>query len=531
MGSYEDRDSNRYPETFDRTSLFATAELDITDRTLFRLAYWRQENNEIRDFRQGLPAYTDGSLIDFPMDTTAVQDWSLYKFRSSWLSADLEHQFNDDWRAKFTYMKGESWHPAERSAPFGCVGPLASFDYYSTGIDQANPDGRQCHTLYFWNDWNQYEIFDASVNGEFNLFGRTHQLVFGATHERNWFRRSFGISDQSDEFLVDIFNPDYHVIDKPDWDTTVPYGPKEDENVYRAFAQLNVQATDRLSFPIAGRWTWIHSVDGDWTAKGEFTPSIAAVYEFNDDLTVYAQHAELFSSWNNSYSWNSAWEDGVPRAPDEGDLLPNVTGTQTEVGVKALVFDGRALATAAIFEIIEENRPREDTNPEHPSADPFSTFSIASGETRSRGVELSLNGEVLPGWNVGAGYAYVDAKYTSDDFVEGADFGTPRHSGNIWTSYRFQSGALDRLSLGGGIDFSSSFKGSPTDADDTNRVEAPGYGVVSARVGYDFTDQISAAVNVDNLFDRKYYTELGDVGSSNYYGESRRVTFNLRARF
>lgn len=529
VGSYEDRDSNRYPEGYERTSLFGTAEFDITDRTMVRVAYWDQKNDEVRDFREGLPTYLDGSLIDFPVDTTAVQDWTLYPFRSKWLSADLEHQFNEDWRAKFTYMKGESYHPAERSAPFGCVGPLAVYDYSATGIDPANPDGRQCHTLYYWNDWNQYEIFDLSLNGAFDLFGREHGLLLGATQERSWFRRAFGVSDEADEFLVDIFDPDHHVIDKPGY-TRDPFGPKEDANEYRAFAQVNIQATDRLSFPIGGRWTWIKTETGEWTTKGKFTPSLAAVYEMNDNLTFYAQHAKLFDSYNQSYAWNPDWEDGVPRAAEEGNLLPYVTGTQTEIGVKALVFGGRALATAALFDIVEENRPREDTDPDHPYIG-FSPFSVPTGETRSRGFEVGLNGEVRPGWTVGAGYAYVDAEYTKDDFVEGTDIGTPKHSGNIWTNYRFQSGPLDRLSLGAGIDFQSSFKGYSTDENDTNRVKAPGYGIVSARVGYDVTDQLTASLNVDNLFDKKYYAEVDAPGWGNYYGDTRRVTFNIRSRF
>lgn len=531
VGSYEDRNSNRYPENQERTSLFGTVEYDITDQTLLRLGAWRQRNNETRDFREGLPAWSDGGLIDFNPDTTATQDWSRYHFRSDWVTAELEHQFNDRWSGKLTYMNGETFHPSRRSVPFECSGPLSVYDYTNLGIDRNNPDGRQCHTLSTWNDWNQYEIFDATLNGAVDALGRSHALVFGLTQQRSWFRRQFGIADASDEFLVDIFHPDHHVIDRPAYEIYRDFGTKgQAENNYQAFASIDLKATDRLSFPITARWSWIRTSEGDWTAKGEFTPTVAAVYEANENLTYYAQYAQMFSANSSDYAWRPEWAEGSSHALDEGILLPNVTGTQKEIGVKARLFEGGALATASLFEIKEANRARWDGDPDHVAED-GSTFSVATGETRSRGLELSLTGEVRPGWNVAMGYAYIDAKYTSDDTVQGAEVGTPRHSGNIWTSYEFQSGRFEGLALGGGVQFRGPFKGSTTDQDDTNRVKAPGYAIVNARIAYDIGDNTTASLNVDNLFDKAYYAEVDYVGGGNYYGETRRVSFNLTSRF
>lgn len=530
VGSYEDRDSKRHPEGFKRSSFFGTAEFDVTDKTLVRLGAWRQRNNEIRDFREGLPTYSDGGLIDFPADTTATQDWSRFSFRADWLIADLEHRFNDRWKTKLTYMNGESYHPSTRSVPFECSGPLAGIGYVDTGIDRDDPDGRQCHTLSTWNDWNQYEIFDATLNGSFDALGRSHDVVFGATQQRSWFRRQFGLADPSDEFLVDIFNPDHHVIDRPAYAIYRPFTPKgAPTNEYQAFAQVNLRATEKLSLPIAARWSWVETSEGDWTAKAEFTPSLAAIYKVSDDLMLYGQYAKMFWANTSDYGWNPDWTPGTPRLLEDGILLPNVTGAQKEIGVKANVMGG-ALATASVFEIKESNRARTDADPGHVAAD-GTPFSVPTGETRSRGLELSLNGEVRPGWNVGIGYAYIDAEYTKDDFVEGVALGTARHSGNLWTSYRFASGRWQGLSLGAGLTFRSAFKGATTDENDTGRVTAPGYGTVSARIGYDIGERMTASLNIDNLFDRTYYAEVDSVGSGNYYGDTRRVTFNLQSRF
>lgn len=397
VGSYEDRDSNRFPESYKRNSLFGTVEYDITDLTLLRLGAWRQRNNETRDFREGLPSWSDGELIDFDPDTTATQDWSRYHLRPDWVMVNLEHHFNDRRSGKLSYMNRETFHRSRRSVPFECSGALSVHDYTEIGIDCSDPDGHQCHTLSTWNDWNQYEIFDATLNGAVVALSRSHVLVFGMTQQRSWFRRQFGIADASDEFLVDILDPAHHDIDRPDYAIYRDFGPKGPAwNDYQAFARIDLQATDRLSFPVTTRWTWIRTDEGDWTAKGEFTPTISAVYKASENLTYYAQYAQMFSANSSGYGWRPEWAEGSSHALEDGILLPNVTGTQKEIGVKARFFGGGALATASLFEIREANRARWDGDPDHVALD-GSAFGVAAGETRNRGLELSLKGEVRPG--------------------------------------------------------------------------------------------------------------------------------------
>ena len=294
--------------------------------------------------------------------------------------------------------------------------------------------------------------------------------------------------------------------------------------------QVNLNVTNRLTLPVGGRFTWIRSSEGEWTAKKEFTPSLAAVYKVDDNTTVYAQYAKVFepNTWN--YGWNPAWENGVALDTSDGILLPNIEGTQYEIGFKSMVFGGNALLTGSIFQLVESNRPRDDTTPGHIGTN-GDVFSIASGKTRSRGIELSLDGEVAHGWKLGAGYAYIDAKYVKDDNLTGVELGTSRHSGDIWTDYTFENGRYEGLSVGGGVHFKSKFWGDTTDDKNTLRVRAPGYAVVSAKVSYELNERYSATLNVDNLLDKKYYTRLGDRSYGNYYGDGRRVSLNLAAKF
>ena len=86
----------------------------------------------------------------------------------------------------------------------------------------------------------------------------------------------------------------------------------------------------------------------------------------------------------------------------------------------------------ALFQITRSNVPTP--NP----VNPF--FSIATGEQRSRGVEIDVAGEPRPGWKVVASYAYTFANVTRDNRLPVGSVlaGVAKHAGQVWTSYEFQ---------------------------------------------------------------------------------------------
>ena len=105
--------------------------------------------------------------------------------------------------------------------------------------------------------------------------------------------------------------------------------------------------------------------------------------------------------------------------------------------------------TLAYFDITKQNVATPDPNT------PSGFGSIATGEQRSQGVELDVVGEILPGWNIIAAYAYTDAKVTEDNVVPIGNrlFGTPKHSGSLWTTYELQGGGLQGLGFGVGFNY------------------------------------------------------------------------------
>ena len=77
------------------------------------------------------------------------------------------------------------------------------------------------------------------------------------------------------------------------------------------------------------------------------------------------------------------------------------------------------------------------------------------GEQASDGVELDIAGELVPGWNVIANYAYTDARITkANEFEIGTGLlNVPEHAASLWTSYEIQEGDFAGLGAGIGVYF------------------------------------------------------------------------------
>lgn len=162
------------------------------------------------------------------------------------------------------------------------------------------------------------------------------------------------------------------------------------------------------------------------------------------------------------------------------------------MGVKAELLDGNMFATLSYFDITRQNIATPD------SLDIFS--SVATRKQQSRGMELDVVGEIMPGWNVIASYAYIDAEVTEDNVIPEGNrlFNTPEHSASLWTTYEIQTGELQGLGFGLGFNFVGEREGNLA-----NDFELDNYFLTNARVFYR-RDNWRFALNGKNLFDVDY---------------------------
>ena len=154
---------------------------------------------------------------------------------------------------------------------------------------------------------------------------------------------------------------------------------------------------------------------------------------------------------------------------------------------------------------------------------------LSIGEQNSRGVELDIIGEIIPGLNVVLNYANVTAEITEDSdttLIGNRLFNVPEHSANLWLTYQIQDGFFKGLGFGGGFNYVDDRFG---DNDNTYRIE--GYTLGNAAIFYE-RDNWRLALNIRNVFDRNYIQGAEDSRVPEVYpGEPFTAIGSLTIRF
>jgi catecholate siderophore receptor len=216
---------------------------------------------------------------------------------------------------------------------------------------------------------------------------------------------------------------------------------------------------------------------------------------------------------------------GVSHLPSAGDQFSSLTTlTQQaeperfagyEVGGKWDVRSDLRL-TAAVYRLDRTNTRATDTH------DPARI--VQTGSQRTNGAEIGLNGRITAAWQVAGGYACQDAFVTSATVSAraGAQVAqVPRHTFALWNTYQVAPrlglglGVLHRTDMYAAIDNSVVLPG-------YTRVDAAAYGVLSAA--------LRLQVNVENLFDAKYYVNA-DGNTNISPGFRRALRIGLTAAF
>ena len=107
----------------------------------------------------------------------------------------------------------------------------------------------------------------------------------------------------------------------------------------------------------------------------------------------------------------------------------------------------------------------------------------------------------------------------------------PRKLLKIFTTYDL-GGALDGLTVGGGINYRSKAysDGANPITGAAFRFQQDGYTLVSLMARYAVTEQLQLQANVENLFDKKYYSQAGSF-SQYRYGAPRNFTISANYKF
>ena len=175
-----------------------------------------------------------------------------------------------------------------------------------------------------------------------------------------------------------------------------------------------------------------------------------------------------------------------------------MTGDNIEAGIKRDWLDGRWTSSLALYQITKNDVLTGD--PEHQN------FSIQTGQTKTVGWEADIQGELLPGLDLVANYAFTDSWISDDtrgEIIGNETPGTIKHIANGWLSYRHPEGTLKGAGASAGLQYQAdrynwySFDGGESRVpDDQLRVD----GGLSWQ-----GDKLGVAFNVNNVFDEYIY--------------------------
>ncbi|MCF2149921.1 TonB-dependent receptor [Desmonostoc muscorum LEGE 12446] len=408
------------------------------------------------------------------------------------LGYQLEHKLSDNWSLRNAFRFTFRDYVDKVTIPLSLDADNRTFNRFYREYELENEN----YTL------------TTNLTGKFSTGSIEHQLLFGVDWNRlvNFSPRYIERQAES----IDIFNPVYGL---PLGEITFDeFSEKSQTNSLGIYLQDQIALTDNFKLLLGGRFDTYDQKYQGFTNNTEssgsdsaFSPRFGIVYQPTPAISLYASYTRSFTPPNGT-SFFSVDSSSQPER-----------GTQYEVGVKADL-NSRLSATLAFFDLTRTNVSTADPNNEG--------FTIQVGEQNSQGIELSLTGEILPGWNIFAGYAYIDARITEDNtFAVGNRLpNTPEHSFNLWTAYEIQEGELKGLGGGIGLFFVGDRAG-----DLDNTYDVPSYVRTDAAIFYN-RDRFRVALNFKNLFDVDYF-ESALSSSRVYYGQPFTVQGTISWRF
>lgn len=453
---------------------------DISDRT--NLTLLLEYNQERTPANAGTLAFEDGVLDIRDRIVGEPDDF----FRNRFLSVgyDLTHQFNEDWTLNHGFRYVNQDYRTVLTLP-------VAFDETTGEVTRFFAE-RDLLT----NDYT----FQTNVVGEFETGSVQHQLLAGIDLNFNRLDELTKF-DTSTPTPLNIFDPVYGAVDRPNLDDLEPF-PGLDSETNQAGVYLQDQITLSDQFILVGslRYDIVNqinlSADNPNRLDQALSPRMGVVYQPVENISLYANYSQSFNQ-NSGQTAN-------------GNPLEAERGRGYEVGAKGEF--GDISATLAYFDITKENV--STTDPEN------LFFTVATGEQRSQGVELDVAGEILPGWNIIANYAYIDARITEDETnpVGNRLFNSPQNSANLWTTYEIQTGDLQGLSFGMGVNYVGSRFG-----DQANSFKVDDYFLTNAALFYK-REEWKFGLNFNNLFDTNY---ISSTGNSRTFGNVVGTPFSI----
>ena len=339
--------------------------------------------------------------------------------------------------------------------------------------------------------------FDNQLTGKATTGPVTHALLFGVDYQT---AHSLEVAAFGSANTITPYAPVYGTQPVPQSPYTTP-GATPGTYDYHLH-QTGIYAQDAMSWGglrlvVSGRHDWAETNDGTNTQHDrKFTGRAGLLYKTDFGLAPYVSYATSF-------------EPQIARLED-GSLAKPSLGKQVELGAKYQPPGTPILISAAWYHIVQTGVL---------TSNPATFASTQTGKYRSEGFEIEANAPLPYGFNLRAAYSHQHVRDIADADTRAVGGGLiGAGDGNLavnvdWTA---KQGPLKSLNVGAGVRhvdrvYAGVFDQTLTTTD-YRQYYSPSYTVIDAMLHYDMANMdqrlkgVTLALNVTNLFDRKYLT-------------------------
>ena len=421
----------------------------------------------------------------------------------------FEHRFNDVFTARQNFRYLDSEVKNDQVYAYDWTTPTSNeLNRYYTGAEE------KLHSF----------IVDNMLQADFFTGATKHTVLMGADYQR---RKTVVDWTSGSLAPINAFDPVYGNSAITYFSPTSYLRRLEQTGVYLQ----DLIEMDKWRFSLGLRQDWVQTSDENRIAefgrpegteindkRTKLTGRAGALYLFDNGLAPYISYSESFNP--NSY------------ADSAGNPLPPTDGKQWELGLKYQPPGTDDLYTASLFRIDQENLATKL---------PQDNFYRAIGAVRSQGLELEAHLQLTEQFKVLGSYTFTDIEYsksmvstlsTPTDIIENkgnSPTQAPRHMASVWADYKFASGTLDGLRLGGGVRYVGY-----SWADAENTMKVPSYTLFDASMGYDLgkvgLKGVDVRLNANNLTNETYVASCASL-SFCYMGEERNVAATVSYQF
>jgi catecholate siderophore receptor len=518
---YEGSDTFRDFGHLERYGFNPTVTLKPTEDTKVKLSYEFYHDFRLADRgnpSQGLP----GGATRFNPTVPFAPNGDFTKFFGSPIynsakvelqtgMAVVEHDFGNGLNVKNASLYADYNRGYQNVYPGGTGG--------GSGIGAVTPDQTAVSLNAYQNTTNRENAFNQTDFVYKTATGPIlHTVAFGTE-----FGRQTGISLRNSGTFPENVNKAFVLVNP--FDPTY-FGPvtfkhlatdansKYRLNIASGYVQDQIEVTRWLQFVLGARYDSFDFSALDQNTNTlrnrtdeKLSPRAAVIVKPVENLSFYGAY---------SISYLPASGDQFSALNAGTLLLQPQKFENAEVGVKWNILP-KLQFTAATYQLERTNVPIADPN--------NAGFFFPSGSHQIRGFETALTGYVTPDWQSSFGYAYTDARITSDTsttIVAGNRVQlVPFNQFALWNKYQINPVWAAALGV---VYFSDSF------ASSDNTVRLPGFVRLDAALYARINDTWRAQLNIENVFNKGYWA-TADGNNNISPGQPRTFRVSAMAKF